>query len=35
MDAITRDDPEVLVDETARRVRSLLSSPLNLLYPAP
>jgi NAD(P)-dependent dehydrogenase (short-subunit alcohol dehydrogenase family) len=33
MDAIVRDDPEVLVDETAQRVRSLLSGPLGLLYP--
>jgi hypothetical protein len=35
LDAITRDDPEVLVDEAARRVRSLLSGPLDLLYPTP
>ena len=35
MDAITRNDPEVLVDQTAQRVRFLLSSPLDLLYPAP
>ena len=34
MDAITRNEPEVLVDETARRVRSQLSGPLDLLYPA-
>jgi len=34
MDAIARDDPEVLVDEPARRVRSLLSGPLDLLYPS-
>ena len=33
MDAIIRNDPEVLVDEAARRVRSLLSGPLDLLYP--
>ncbi|MCW2931056.1 MAG: Ketoacyl reductase hetN [Actinomycetia bacterium] len=33
MDGIIRNDPEVLVDETARRVRSLLSGPLDLLYP--
>ena len=33
LDAITRGDPEVLVDEAARRVRSLLSGPLDLLYP--
>jgi NAD(P)-dependent dehydrogenase (short-subunit alcohol dehydrogenase family) len=35
MDAIGRDDPEVLVDETAQRVRSLLSGPLDQLYPTP
>jgi NAD(P)-dependent dehydrogenase (short-subunit alcohol dehydrogenase family) len=35
MDAITRNDPEVLVDEAARRVRSLLSGPLDLMYPVP
>jgi NAD(P)-dependent dehydrogenase (short-subunit alcohol dehydrogenase family) len=35
MAAIIRNDPEVLVDETARRVRSLLSGPLDSLYPAP
>ncbi|MEU9346992.1 hypothetical protein AB0D74_37885 [Streptomyces sp. NPDC048278] len=33
MDAIARDEPEVLVDETARRVRAALSGPLELLYP--
>ena len=33
MDAIERDEPEVLVDETARRVRAALSGPLDLLYP--
>ncbi|MFG1689086.1 SDR family oxidoreductase [Nonomuraea sp. NPDC049269] len=33
MDAISRDEPEVLVDETARRVRAALSGPLELLYP--
>jgi hypothetical protein len=33
MDAIVRNDPEVLVDESARRVRSLLSGPLDLMYP--
>ncbi|MFF4309323.1 SDR family oxidoreductase [Streptomyces sp. 900105755] len=33
MDAIVRDEPEVLVDETARRVRAALSGPLDLLYP--
>jgi hypothetical protein len=30
---IARDDPEVLVDEAARRVRSLLSGPIDALYP--
>jgi hypothetical protein len=35
MGAITRNDPEVLVDQTAQRVRFLLSGPLDLLYPAP
>jgi NAD(P)-dependent dehydrogenase (short-subunit alcohol dehydrogenase family) len=34
MDAILRNDPEVLVDQAARRVRSLLSGPLDLLYPS-
>lgn len=34
MDAISRDEPEVLVDETARRVRAALSGPLELLYPS-
>ncbi|MGW1618238.1 SDR family oxidoreductase [Streptomyces sp. NPDC002172] len=33
MEAIARDEPEVLVDETARRVRAALSGPLDLLYP--
>ena len=33
MDAIIRNDPEVLVDERARRIRSLLSGPLESLYP--
>jgi len=33
MDAIIRNEPEVLVDEAAQRVRSLLSGPLELLYP--
>ncbi|MFG2957258.1 SDR family oxidoreductase [Streptomyces sp. NPDC048291] len=33
MDAIARDEPEVLVDETARQVRAALSGPLELLYP--
>ena len=35
MDAIMRNDPEVLVDEAAKRVRSLLSGPVDLMYPAP
>jgi hypothetical protein len=35
MDAITRNDPEVLVDQTAQRVRFLPSGPPDLLYPAP
>jgi NAD(P)-dependent dehydrogenase (short-subunit alcohol dehydrogenase family) len=35
MTAIIRNDPEVLVDEAARTVRSLLSGPLDPLYPAP
>jgi NAD(P)-dependent dehydrogenase (short-subunit alcohol dehydrogenase family) len=34
MDGIARDDPEVLVDEAARTVRSLLSGPLDSIYPA-
>lgn len=34
MDAIARDESEVLVDDTARRVRAALSGPLDLLYPA-
>ena len=33
MDAIIRNEPEVLVDEAAQRVRSQLSGPLELLYP--
>ena len=33
MDAIMRNDPEVLVDESARRVRSLLSGPVDSMYP--
>ena len=33
LDAIIRNDPEVLVDEAARHVRSLLSGPLDQLYP--
>jgi len=32
---ILSNDPEVLVDEPARRVRSLLSGSLDLLYPTP
>ncbi|MFE3168447.1 SDR family oxidoreductase [Streptomyces sp. NPDC059224] len=32
MDAIARDEPEVLVDETTRKVRAALSGPLDLLY---
>jgi hypothetical protein len=31
MDAIVRNDSEVLVDEAAKRVRSLLSGPLDLM----
>ena len=34
LDAISRNEPEVLVDETAKRIRSLLSGPLDALYPA-
>jgi hypothetical protein len=34
MDGIIRNDPEVLVDETTQRVRSVLSGPLDLLYPS-
>ena len=34
MDGIARDEPEVLVDEPARTVRSLLSGPLESIYPA-
>jgi NAD(P)-dependent dehydrogenase (short-subunit alcohol dehydrogenase family) len=34
MDGIIRDDPEVLVDENTQRIRSLLSGPLDLLYPS-
>jgi NAD(P)-dependent dehydrogenase (short-subunit alcohol dehydrogenase family) len=34
MDGIVRGDPEVLVDEAARTVRSLLSAPLTSLYPS-
>jgi NAD(P)-dependent dehydrogenase (short-subunit alcohol dehydrogenase family) len=33
MEAIIRNDPEVLVDGTARRIRSLLSGPLDAVYP--
>jgi hypothetical protein len=35
MDAIIRNDPEVLAGETAQRVRFLPSGALDLLYPAP
>ncbi|MFE2065875.1 SDR family oxidoreductase [Streptomyces sp. NPDC059467] len=34
MDAIESGEPEVLVDDTARRVRAALSGPLDLLYPS-
>src|SRR5580658_4986103 len=34
MDAIVRNDSEVLVDQAAKRVRSLLSGSLDLMYPA-
>jgi hypothetical protein len=34
MDAIIRNDPEVLVDAAAQRVRLLLSGPLELMCPA-
>jgi NAD(P)-dependent dehydrogenase (short-subunit alcohol dehydrogenase family) len=34
IDGIVRGDPEVLVDEAARTVRSLLSAPLTSLYPS-
>lgn len=34
MDGIIRNAPEVLVDETTQRVRSVLSGPLDLLYPS-
>src|SRR5580692_10290813 len=34
MDAIIRGDSEVLVDEAARHVRSLLSGPLDQMYPS-
>ncbi|MEU0967430.1 SDR family oxidoreductase [Streptomyces sp. NPDC005917] len=33
MDAIARDEPEVLVDDTARQVRAALSGPLDLISP--
>lgn len=33
MEGITRNAPEVLVGETAHKVRSLLSGPLDLMYP--
>ncbi|GHD80728.1 short-chain dehydrogenase [Streptomyces mirabilis] len=35
IDAISRDVPEVLVDEVSRRVRAALSGPVELLDPAP
>lgn len=35
MDAISRDMPEVLVDEVSRQVRAALSGPVELLDPAP
>ncbi|MFE2971757.1 SDR family NAD(P)-dependent oxidoreductase [Streptomyces sp. NPDC059340] len=35
MDAISRDVPEVLVDEVSRRVRAALSGSVELLDPAP
>ncbi|MFF4896277.1 SDR family oxidoreductase [Streptomyces sp. NPDC001068] len=35
MDAVARDEPEVLVDETSRKVRAALSGPLELVYGAP
>lgn len=35
MDAISRDVPEVLVDEVSRRVRAALSGPVELLDPEP
>lgn len=34
LDAIASDEPEVLVDDVARRVRAALSGPLDLMYPA-
>ena len=34
MRAILNDEPEVLVDDTARNVRAALSGPLDQLYPA-
>jgi NAD(P)-dependent dehydrogenase (short-subunit alcohol dehydrogenase family) len=34
MDAIGRDEPEVLADEASRRVRAALSGPVELLDPA-
>jgi hypothetical protein len=33
MDGIVRGDPEVVVDEAARRIRSLLSDPVTSMYP--
>ncbi|MFD7476861.1 SDR family NAD(P)-dependent oxidoreductase [Streptomyces sp. NPDC059837] len=35
LDAIGRDEPEVLVDELPRRVRAALSGPVELLEPTP
>jgi NAD(P)-dependent dehydrogenase (short-subunit alcohol dehydrogenase family) len=35
MDGIVRGDPEVLVDEAARNIRSLLSGPVASMYPQP
>jgi hypothetical protein len=34
MDALIRNDSEVLADEAARHVRSLLSGPLGQMYPS-
>ncbi|MFJ9704931.1 hypothetical protein [Streptomyces sp. NPDC101234] len=34
MDAIESGEPEVLVDDAARRVRAALSGPLDLLHPS-
>ncbi|WP_329536116.1 hypothetical protein OG568_47495 [Streptomyces sp. NBC_01450] len=35
LDAIGRDEPEILVDELSRRVRAALSGPVELLEPTP